>query len=83
MFNNISNKLRIFSKIFTGLGIIIGIFMIFIGFAQLELFGWVLIIEGLLIALIAYLIALIIYAFAGLVEDVSEIKKNIINKEIN
>lgn len=83
MFNNISNKLRIFSKIFTGLGIIIGIFMIFIGFAQLELFGWVLIIEGLLITLIAYLIALIIYAFAGLVEDVSEIKKNSINKEIN
>lgn len=83
MFNNVSNKLRIFSKIFTGLGIIIGIFMIFIGFAQLELFGWVLIIEGLLIALIAYSIALIIYAFAGLVEDVSEIKNNSINKEIN
>lgn len=81
MFHNIASKLKFFSKVLAWLGIIIGIIMIIIGFSQLEFLGWTLIIQGLIIGLFLYVIALTIYAFAGLVENVAEIRVNSIKKE--
>lgn len=81
MFNNVASKLKFFSKVLAWLGIIIGITMIIIGFSQLEFLGWTLIIQGFIIGLFLYVMALMIYAFAGLVEDVAEIRMNSIKKE--